>query len=143
MLIQQRQYEDHDAGESKQSLYEGGGQVADEDAACRVRGAVPVGSCGARFLLALTRALEVFTRKTPAMVPRMRPNRKPMPRRRSPIRAPAMPPMAPPTVPQLLAPKRRAPYEVATKSATKAIAANTKRITRIAAPTVRKSVSKA
>src|SRR5215208_4934158 len=120
MLIQQRQYEDHDAGESKQSLYEGGGQVADEDAACRVRGAVPVGSCGARFLLALRRALEVFTRKTPAM-----------------------PPMAPPTVPQLLAPKRRAPYEVATKSATKAIAANTKRITRIAAPTVRKSVSKA
>ena len=51
-----------------------------------------------------------------------------------------MPPTAPPTVPQLLAPKRRAPYEVATKSARKAIAANMKRTTRIATPTVRKSV---
>src|SRR5215217_2449689 len=63
MLIQQRQYEDYDAGETKQSLYDGGGQVADEDTACRVRGAAPVGSCGARLLLALTRAFEVFTEK--------------------------------------------------------------------------------
>src|SRR5215212_2549299 len=63
MLIQQRQYEDYDAGETKQSLYDGGGQVADEDAACRVRGEAPAGSCGARLLLALTRAFEVFTEK--------------------------------------------------------------------------------
>ena len=139
-LIDQRQHEDHDARKPEQSLYDGGGKVADEDAACRVGGAAPVGSRGAGLLLALASAFEVLAEKDPCDGAEDEAEQGAYAEEEESDQGACDAADGPAHGAPGARPKRRAPYEVATKSATKAIAAKTNRTMRIATPTERKSV---